>query len=474
VLRLIGLIVDKSVNKESDSTFVASACVSDSALLAVGYISGKVIIFSVHSGKILHILQSGDTTVRGGAMSLEISHNSRKVAMSTGQSSFKIWDLSNTLNPQTLGGHGSIASVAFSPDSQNLVSRSVIGETKIWDISGDDCFQTLDEHEGVVDILAFSHDSTWLASGDNDSTVKIWNLHGRCLQTLQGHSGGITRIDVLPSPARVGSLSWDQTYRIWDVVSGQCLQTYECGEYANLFTLSPDSRLLARRASNRTYNIWPIQLWDVVEDVCLLTWEVDSAASIYSFAFSSDSTQLAVLMNWSVIKIFHTGSGKCLQTLDPRYEIPGSPELAPGDGRYSVTFLKDATLLASAWSDGNIRIWDGNSGRCLHAVKTGPQFSNLTFDQSRCFLRTDHGRIAIPTSSELEDYMAALTTGFLIVHGVGVSLDGKWITYNSVNVLWLPLEYRPRRSAVSGNLIAIADGKKVRVFILYPDRLKYL
>jgi WD40 repeat protein len=47
------------------------------------------------------------------------------------------------------------------------------------------CLQTLEGHSQGVNSVAFSHDSTRLASASVDSTVKIWDAHsGACLQTL--------------------------------------------------------------------------------------------------------------------------------------------------------------------------------------------------------------------------------------------------------------------------------------------------
>lgn len=142
--------------------------------------------------------------------------------------------------------------------------------------------------------------------------------------------------------------------------------------------------------------------------------------------------------------------------------------------RASVTFSSDATRLASKWIDGSIRVWDRNSGRCLHTIEIGLLILDVSFDQSGQFLLTNIGRIAIPASSDLEGEEAASTTHFPSYHGVGLSLDGKWITYNSVNVLWLSPEYRPnfRCSIISGNSVGVAAGKKVWIFTISPEYLE--
>ncbi|KAF2804417.1 NACHT-domain-containing protein, partial [Mytilinidion resinicola] len=51
------------------------------------------------------------------------------------------------------------------------------------------CLQTLEGHSDRVYSVAFSHNSTRLASASRDNTVKIWDASsGECLQTLEGHS----------------------------------------------------------------------------------------------------------------------------------------------------------------------------------------------------------------------------------------------------------------------------------------------
>jgi WD40 repeat protein len=60
------------------------------------------------------------------------------------------------------------------------------------------CLQTLEGHSNTVWSVAFSHDSTRLASASYDSTVKIWDASsGACLQTLEGHSGTVSSADLV-------------------------------------------------------------------------------------------------------------------------------------------------------------------------------------------------------------------------------------------------------------------------------------
>jgi WD40 repeat protein len=97
---------------------------------------------------------------------------------------------------QTLEGHsGYVTSVAFSHDSTWLASASGDRTVKMWDASSGTCLHTLEGHSSAVSSVAFSHDSTWLASASDDRTVKIWDASsGACLHTLESHSGYVTSV----------------------------------------------------------------------------------------------------------------------------------------------------------------------------------------------------------------------------------------------------------------------------------------
>jgi WD40 repeat protein len=117
-------------------------------------------------------------------------------------------------------------SIAFSHDSTRLASASYDKTVKIWDASSGACLQTLEGHSNWAMSIAFSHDSTRLTSASYDKTVKIWDASsGACLQTLEGHNEGVTSVAFSHDSTRLASASDDKTFKIWDSSSGACLQT---------------------------------------------------------------------------------------------------------------------------------------------------------------------------------------------------------------------------------------------------------
>ncbi|OCK72880.1 hypothetical protein K432DRAFT_252461, partial [Lepidopterella palustris CBS 459.81] len=90
------------------------------------------------------------------------------------------------------------------------------------------CLQTLEGHSGWVWSVAFSHDSTRLASASHDTTIKIWDASsGKCLHTLKGHGNPVSSVAFTHDSTRLASASYDKTVKIWDTSSGKCIQTLE-------------------------------------------------------------------------------------------------------------------------------------------------------------------------------------------------------------------------------------------------------
>ncbi len=167
--------------------------------------------------------------------------------------------------------------------------------------------KTLKGHSESVNSVAYSPDGTKFISGSYDNTIKIWDANtGQCLKTLAGHSDYVKSVAYSPDGTKIISGSRDKTVKIWDANTGQCLKTLE-----------------------------------------------GHSTTVESVAFSPDGTKIIsgseAIINQSetgIIKIWDANTGQCLKTL-----------VGHSENVSSVAYSPDGTKIISGSIDGTIKIW---------------------------------------------------------------------------------------------------------------------
>ncbi|KAJ6276546.1 WD40-repeat-containing domain protein [Bipolaris maydis] len=422
---------------EGHSDNVRSVAFShDSTRLASASDDSTVKIWDASSGTCLHTVEGHSSDV----YSVAFSHNSARLASASWDSTVKIWDASSGTYLHTLEGHSSyVTSVAFSHNSTRLASASWDSTVKIWDASSGTYLHTFESHSSYVTSVAFSYNSTRLASASDDSTVKIWDASsGMCVHTLKGHSDNVMLVVFSHDSTRIASASWDKTVKIWDASSGMCMHTLEGhSSHVTSVAFSHDSTRLALASNNST-----VKIWNASSGTCLHMLDGHSS-HVTSVAFSHNSTRLASASWDSTVKIWDASNGTCLHTLDGH-----------SSAVESVAFSHDSTRLASASDDSTVKIWDASSGTCIYTLDVSASLRHLSFDCTGTLLNTERGTISISQITDRIDVAASK----LQYQGAGISSDGDWVMCSGNNILWIPSEFRPSGSAVSGTQVGMGVG----------------
>jgi WD40 repeat protein len=75
-----------------------------------------------------------------------------------------------------------------------------------------------------VRAVGIAPDGTWLATGSDDRTVRLWDAAtGARRAILTGHTGSVNAVAIAPDSTWLATACTDGMLRIWNVADGTCV-----------------------------------------------------------------------------------------------------------------------------------------------------------------------------------------------------------------------------------------------------------
>jgi WD40 repeat protein/formylglycine-generating enzyme required for sulfatase activity len=186
-----------------------------------------------------------------------------------GDNKARLWNARTGAALHELTGKMYVGSVAFSPDGKRLATADCQDKTaKIWDVRTGAKVLELKGHAGDVLSVAFSPDGTRVATSSgsplhdavtNDNSARLWDSEtGKELIILKGHADQVLGVAFSPDSTRLATVSFDNTVRLWDVRTGAGLLELKGHAYpVRSVAFSPNGTRLATAGSfDHTVRIW--------------------------------------------------------------------------------------------------------------------------------------------------------------------------------------------------------------------------
>jgi WD40 repeat protein/serine/threonine protein kinase len=143
----------------------------------------------------------------------------RLIATDSSNTLIRVWDVDTWKVSSVLAGHrAKVSSLAISPDGQTLASGSDDTTIRLWDLRtlGPAVNSILQGNSGAVYAVAFSPDGRTLAAGSYDGAIKLWSVSSRQeFGSLKGHLSWIAHLEFCPDGRMLLSQSYDGTTRLW-------------------------------------------------------------------------------------------------------------------------------------------------------------------------------------------------------------------------------------------------------------------
>lgn len=290
----------------------------------------------------------------GGATAVVYFQDGRRLASGGNDFRVKIWDVQTGEKLYSKEKHaGSVSALALSPDNKILVSAGLDDLLIVWDA---DTMSVLSKKsvDTTINSLAIAPDGTTLAAAGNDYAIRLYSLENGKLtkiKTLKKHTDRVRSVSFSPDGLLLASGSVDYTVKVWDLSQGventTCIKTFKkhTNEVSGVAFFS-DGRLASASIDGT------VRMYDMttLTQVAFATTPPDwSWLGCISMAVSPDDHWIAGGSDDGY------GVAWIQRNKDTLVWQPGRAEVN-GDGEASVFFSPDSGELATASTDGTVKV----------------------------------------------------------------------------------------------------------------------
>ena len=260
-------------------------------------------------------------------------------------------------------------------------------------------------HEDIIICMDIDWSGCWLATGAKDDNARLWSidhLNGiyRCVATLTGHAESLGAVSLPQNPPPFGSAAYkqplghppsfllsgsqDRTVKRWDIAnilasapdtsSTRALYTRKAHDKdINAISINHSSSLFASASQDCTVKIWSVEegeVQGVLRGHRRGVWSVSFAPKDTPTITGSDgpaNVSRGLILSASgdkTIKIWSLTDYSCLRTFEGHTNSVLKVLWMPLPDRSDVSnnVSRRPLQIASAGSDGLVKVWDANTG----------------------------------------------------------------------------------------------------------------
>jgi len=248
-----------------------------------------------------------------------------------------------------------VLSLSFSHDGKWLATGDLDGGVRIFDPKNRQ-FKTLIESDiGFVKSLAFSPDSRVLAIGGQDGSVQILETESWTLKKKrQLHDGSVVGLSFADRSRYLVTTGIDGVVAMMDLVSDSVAWKFEIGEPLQSVHVSDDDGWILTASGSIGEPSSTIHILDMSGK---LVKAIEVTEKIVSISYSANARLLAAGTHRGSVRFFSIPDG---------HERSGS--LFTQQSVASLAFSPDGSTLASGGDDGSILIWDVGKRRPINEL----------------------------------------------------------------------------------------------------------
>jgi WD40 repeat protein len=297
----------------------------------------------------------------GGVTSVAVTPDGKHAVSGSSDNTLRLWNLETGQEMRKLEGHtDNVTSVAITPDGRKAISGSYDKTVIVWDLATGNMLGRLQGHADSITSIVVTPDSSKIISGADtyDSTLKVWNLETVNMLAIhsRNHTASVSCIEIIPNQKRAISGSQDKTIKIWDLESGQLLDTFEGHKEGILkIIVSPDGSEAVS------------QSWDAAKRTQgLIVWDLNNGKRLHEI----DGYNIRAITPDGRKALFSLSGNKEFALLDLETGKRTGPILVHGDNALNIIAITpDGCKAISESTGGELKEWDLATGKLVFTLK---------------------------------------------------------------------------------------------------------
>ncbi len=267
----------------------------------------------------------------------------------------RIWDAQTGQRLKMLTGHeGRIRDVVVSLDGRQVASIGWDGTVRLADIHDDTTqeLRVIGKHDtGHTWRLAFTSDGSRIVSSGDTRVCRVWPIAMDYESDSLLHSQGTNCVAFNRSGTRIACGNSRGRISVWDVMSRKIVAAFESENSVRDIVWFPDGTQLATECNG------VIEVWDIVS-ADGESRKIDSDQSVSSFAVNSKGTLLAAASrNQNRLQVWNAETGQ------QNYELP-----LPESFQARIAWSPTGTELAISHPDSQVTVVEAHTGRVLRKL----------------------------------------------------------------------------------------------------------
>ena len=332
------------------------------SLLFAGAGDKEVRRYDVAKGKLLERFLPHKLLLKAMAL----SPDGRTVATADDGPAARVWELESGRLLAVLPHSAPITALGFAEDNKTFYTACENDAVRVWLNPNFERSTRTYEHFDYVRALAISPDGTTVATGSDDSQVRIWNVGPTTLElrAMLPHPSAIHRIAFSPSGQILATTAHrNKGVQLWhspDFRRGPFLQH---PDRVHQVCFSPDGRLVATAAYDRA--VW--------------LWRAQSGQAVWPKPLNHGSHVLAIAFSPSGKFLITAGRDRSIRRWDlATGELAGDPLLHNDAVRAIVFNPQDENMLLAASEDGIVKLWNVETGEQTRQFSHGYSIAAMT------------------------------------------------------------------------------------------------